>query len=119
VDLTGQWLADLTRAQEEDEGLILADMMRFLEQDELRKIKEEHEYARSLGSSHVDVGGGDVQLYMTRTWEALRQLMRERPAGPRHVDVGGGAAHELDQWTMNFVSGIVNIGGRPIRMDGT
>jgi hypothetical protein len=78
TDEIGELISDLGLAQEDS---LLAGLMRFWEQDELRKINEEQEHEKSLGSSHIEVGGG--------------------------------AAHELDQWKMNFVCRIVNIGDRP------
>jgi hypothetical protein len=51
----GARIGELGLDQEDD---MLKGLMRFWEQDELRKIKEEQEHERSLGSSHVDVGGG-------------------------------------------------------------
>jgi hypothetical protein len=51
-------IGDLTMDQERDEGLILAGMMRFWEQDEQEKMRHEQEHERSLGSSHIEVEGG-------------------------------------------------------------
>jgi hypothetical protein len=94
-DLVENW-----RRNQEDEGLVenLAGLMRHWERDSLSRIREEQE--RETGAA--------VRL-VARTWNELRQLMR----GGRQVEDGDENAHEVDQWTMDSVRRIMNIGCPP------
>jgi hypothetical protein len=79
------------RAQPE---ISLRGQVRKLEEDEREKMKLEQE--RSLGSSHVVVGGGAVRhLDHLRQGES-DQLLCERPSGSSHVEDRGGTARELE-----------------------
>jgi hypothetical protein len=46
-------------AQNEEDELSVADQMKSWEQDERKKMQEEHE--RPVGSNHVEDGGDDAQ----------------------------------------------------------
>jgi hypothetical protein len=65
------------------EDSLLAGLMKFWGQDTLRKIKEEQEHERSLGSSHVEFGGGDTHELdqWTRDFVSRIANMGVRPSG--------------------------------------
>jgi hypothetical protein len=85
---------DWRRNQDDRMMMDLAGLVRFWEQDQLNRIREEQE--------------SSVMNLVTLTWNKLRQLMR----GARQVEDGNENAHELAQWTMDFVRRIADIGGR-------
>jgi hypothetical protein len=77
-----QWIAD-------EQEVRLGDRIRECKSDELERMESKPE--KSLGSSHVEVGGGAVRHLDHLERRRSDQLPCERPLGSPHVEVGGSA----------------------------
>jgi hypothetical protein len=77
------------------EGSSVSEQVRIWEDDEREKMRLDHE--RSLGSSHLVVGGGDGRHLDHFKQGDLEKSEREEPSGSRHVEDGGGDSERLDQ----------------------